>query len=149
MARFTTAKLQPPIQPGAYFARIVRARERISETGNSMLLLTAQLSTGAELPFVVTFAQSQRSAKLVAYFARSLDLIIPDGEGVEAEILPQDVLDRAFYPQIELDDEGQAKIVRFLSRQEAVAINADIEKIRLRPQVPRALRLVNDRGRLL
>jgi len=149
MARFTTARVEPPVAPGAYAARIVKAREKTSEAGNQMLLMTARLSTGAEIPFVVTFAPSQKSAKLVAYFARSLDLIIPEGEAVEIELLPQDVLNRAFYPQIELDDEGQAKIVRFLSRQEAVAINPKIAEIRLRPQSPRQLQSLNNQRGLL
>jgi hypothetical protein len=140
MARFTTAKLEPPVQPGAYVARVIKAREKTSEAGNQMLLLTARLSTGAEIPFVVTFAPSQKSAKLITYFARSLDLIVPEGEGVETELLPRDVLDRVFYPQIELDNEGQAKIMRFLAREEAIAINPEIAQIRLRPQSPRQLR---------
>jgi hypothetical protein len=143
MARFTTAKLEPPVAAGVYVARIVKAREKTSEAANQMLVMTARLSTGAEIPFVVTFAASRKSAKLVAYFARSLDLIIPEDEGIEIELLPQDVLDRVFYPQIELDNDGQPRIVQFLSRQEAIAINPQIAEVRLRPQSPRQLRPVN------
>jgi hypothetical protein len=136
VAKFITAALPPPgPKPGVHVARVVKARERVSDAGNSMLLMTARFPDQTELGFVITFVE--KAAKLIAYFARSAELILPEGEGVEVEILPTDVEGRLFYPVVELDGEGLEavpKITKFLSRAEALAINPALEKIALQPQ---------------
>lgn len=133
MARFVTAALPPPApKPGVHVARVVKAKERTSENGNPMLVMTAKFADSAELGFVITFVP--KAAKLVNYFCKSCDLILPEGDGVEVEILPHHVEGRIFYPVVELDGDGLeavAKITRFLSRSEALAINPSIATIRV------------------
>src|SRR6516162_9075878 len=102
MARFTTASLAPPAPAhGVHVAKIIRAKEKISESGNTMLLMQAQFPGGEQLGFAITFVP--KAAKLVGYFCRSIELELPKEEGVEVEIKPSDVLNRYFYPVVELD----------------------------------------------
>jgi hypothetical protein len=63
MARFTTAPLPPPPpKPGAHVARISAAKEKISENGNPMLILSARFPDGAELGFIITFVETRKAA---------------------------------------------------------------------------------------
>ncbi len=75
-----------------------------------------------------------KAAKLVAYFCQSCGLILPEGEGIEVEIRPEDVQGRIFYPVVELDGNGLEavpRITKFLSRAEALAINPSIATVRV------------------
>jgi hypothetical protein len=141
MARFTTTSLAPPPpSAGVHVAKIIRARERTSEAGNTMLVMQAQFSAGEQLGFIITFVP--RAAKLVGYFCRSTELELPTDQGVEVEIKPSDVLGRYFYPLVELEGEGVEavpKITRFLSRSEALAARPELAGVQLHPQPPRAL----------
>jgi hypothetical protein len=141
VARFVTASMPPPApSPGIHLARIIRAKESVSENGNSVLRMTARFPDQSELSFAITFVE--RAAKLIGFFCRSADLELPKGEGVEVEIRPADVLGRIFYPVVELDGEAIPKITKFLSRSEALAINPALEKIALSPQAPVTLPVV-------
>jgi hypothetical protein len=145
LARFVTAALPPPAPgPGAHVARIVRAKEKVSENGNSMLVMTAKFLDHSELGFIITFVP--KAAKLVGFFCRSCGLELPEGAGVEVEIRSEDVEGRVFYPVVELDGDGLEaipKITRFLSRSEALAINSSIATIRVN-QEPAALSVVGN-----
>jgi hypothetical protein len=139
MARFTTASITPPSpRPGAHLARIVKAKERVSGNGNPMLLMTARFPGDEELGFVITFVAA--AAKLVSNFCRSIELELPQGDGVEVEIRPGDVLGRYFYPLVEADEDGTPRITRFLSKSEALAINPGLATVKLEPQTPRSLK---------
>jgi hypothetical protein len=130
MARFVTAALPPPApKPGVHVARVVKAKERTSENGNPMLVMTAKFVDSTELGFVITFVP--KAAKLVNYFCKSCDLILPEGDGVEVEILPHHVEGRIFYPVVELDGEAIPRITKFLGRAEALAINPSIAAVRV------------------
>lgn len=145
MARFVTAALPPPApQPGVHVARIVKAKERVSEAGNTMLIMTAKFLDHSELGFVITFVP--KAAKLVGFFCRSCGLELPEGAGVEVEIRPEDVEGRVFYPVVELDGDGleaTPRVTRFLSRAEALSVNPKLAEIRVQEQSPRTLRAVN------
>lgn len=149
MAKFITASLPPPTPNlGVHVARIVKAREKVSDAGNAMLVMVARFADLSELGFVVTFVP--KAARLVGFFCRSCDLELPKGDGIEVEIRPGDVLGRIFYPVVELDGEGLeavAKITRFLSRAEALAANPKLAEIQLQPQASRVLKLINGGGR--
>jgi hypothetical protein len=148
MARFITSKLTPGAPAsGVHVAKIIKAREKVSEAGNSMLVMQAQFPGGEQLGFVITFVP--KAAPLVGYFCRSAGLGLPKETGVDVEIFPADVLGRYFYPAIEIDADGVPKIVRFLSRAEALAANPEIARIQIQPQLPRALKaLTPQEGRL-
>jgi hypothetical protein len=106
-----------------------------------MLIMKARFPAGEQLGFVITFVP--KAAKLVGYFCRSIELELPEDDGVEVEIRPADVLGRYFYPVVELDGDGAEavpKITRFLSRAEALAANPKLGAVQLQAQVPRTLR---------
>jgi hypothetical protein len=123
-------------------ARIVKAKERTSSNGNSMLVMTARFPGGEELGFVLTFVP--KAVALIGYFCRSARLTLPQGEGIEVEICPDDVLGRYFYPVAELDSDGTPRITRFLSREEALALNPGIASAKLEPQDSRILALIQN-----
>lgn len=144
VARFTTTSLAAPSpQPGIHVAKIIKAREKQSDAGNTILAMTAQFPGGEQLAFAITFVE--RAAKLVGYFCRSIELELPKGDGIEVEIRPADVLGRYFFPVVELDGEGLEavpKITRFLSRAEALAARPELDQIRIQSQSPKSLRPV-------
>jgi hypothetical protein len=150
MARFTIASLSPSApRPGIHVAKIITAREKLSEAGNAMLMMIARFPAGEQLSFAITFVP--KAAKLVGYFCRSIELELPKNEGAEVEIRPADVLGRYFYPVVELDGEGLEavpKITRFLSRSEALAARPELAHITLRPQAPLALKPIIGGGQL-
>jgi hypothetical protein len=83
MVRFTTAPLQPRgPSPGVHVARIIKAKEKTSQNGNAMLVMSGRFIGGEELSFVITFVE--KAAKLVTYFCRSAELELPKEDGVEA-----------------------------------------------------------------
>ena len=149
MARFTTAPLSPPAPPvGVHIARVTKARERISEAGNTVLLMTAQFPQGEQLGFAITFVE--QAVKLIGYFCRSAELELPKEAGVEVEIKPADVEGRYSYPVVEYDGEGLeavAKITRFLSRAEAITANSKLSEIKVQ-QTSRALKPISGGDRL-
>jgi hypothetical protein len=141
MARFVTSAMPPPApKPGVHVARIIRAKEKFSENGNPVLRMTARFPDLSELSFAITFVE--RAAKLIQFFCRSCELELPNGDGIEVEISPADVLGRLFYLSVELGGEGIPKITKFLSRAEALAINPALEKIALKPQAAITLPVV-------
>jgi hypothetical protein len=150
MGRFTTAPLPPPAPPaGIHVAKIIRAKETLSEAGNSVLRMQARFPGGEELPFAITFVP--QAARVVGFFCRSLDLELPGGDGVEVEIKPADVLGRYFFPVVEIDGQGVeavAKIVRFLSRTEAIAARPELAGIKLQSQTPHTLKPITGGDRL-
>jgi hypothetical protein len=147
MARFTITSLAPPAPPpGVHVAKIIKAREKTSEAGNTVLLMTAQFLQGEQLGFAITFVE--KAAKLLGYFCRSLELELPGEKGVEVEIKPSDVEGRYFYPLVEADEDGTPRITRFLTRSEALVQNPAIAEVKLQPQVPRILKPVAGGGRL-
>jgi hypothetical protein len=150
MARFTTVSLAPPAPPpGVNVAKVVKAREKTSEAGNTVLLMTAKFPQGEELSFALTFTEATR--KVVTYFCRSLELELPKDEGIEIEVKPSDVEGRYFYPVVELDGQGfeaVPRITRFLSRSEALATRPELAGVVLQPQAPRVLGPVAGRSRL-
>jgi hypothetical protein len=148
MARFITSELTPGAPAaGVHVAKIIKAREKISEAGNTVLLMQAQFPQGEQLSFAITFVE--RAWKLIGHFCRSAELKLPQDTGIEVEIRPADVLGRYFYPLVELEGDGLEavpKITRFLSRTEAIAANPEIARIQIQPQPPRALKAVSPQG---
>jgi hypothetical protein len=136
VARFTTASVAPTVPiPGVHVARISKAKEKTSQNGNAMLVMSARFVGGEELSFVTTFVE--KAAKLVTYFCRSAELELPKEDGVEVELRAEDVLGRYFYPVVELDGDGLEavpKITRVLSRAEALARSPLLAKVRLESQ---------------
>ena len=143
MARFTVAKLDALPSPGVFAGRIIVAREKTAESGNPTLRLRARFHDGSELPFVITLAASEKAAKLVGYFARSCDIVLPPA-GAEAELRAADVENRLFFAEVALDENGEPRIVKFLSKQEACVRNPEIGKLSFHPQEPLRLQPVDN-----
>ena len=127
MARFTTTSLgTPPPSAGVHIGRILTAKERTSENGNQVLSMRLRFPGGEELSAALTFTESTR--KIIGYFARSAGLVLPTEAGAECEILPGDVLDRYLYVEVAYDD-GEPRVARYLSREEALSLNPALAQI--------------------
>ena len=149
MARFTVAKLDAPTpRAGVHAGRIISAKEKVAESGNPTLRLRARFHDGSELPFIITLAPSEKSAKLVGHFARSCELLLPPA-GTEAEIRASDIEGRLFFAEVAADETAEPRIIKFLSKQEAFARNPQLSTHSFRPQTPLKLQPVNDREDLL
>src|SRR5262249_53199629 len=97
MPRVVIPKLLPASpSAGVHIARIVEVKESVSEAGNAMWSILARFANREELRFRVTFTNSPKGQRLVVYFARSLDLILPDEPGAQVDLSAADVKNRVF-----------------------------------------------------
>jgi hypothetical protein len=140
MARLVIPELIPSgPKVGIHIGRIVEAKEKVAESGNVVWILLAKFPDRSELRFHVTFATSDKSRRLVMFFLKSLDLVLPEAVGAQIDLLPRDVQGRLFYCLIEPDSEGAPRITKFLSRAEALGLNPALAQIATAPQAPRTI----------
>jgi hypothetical protein len=140
MVRLVVPELLPSgPKPGVHVARITEVKEKIAESGNMVWSILARFPDKSQLRFYVTFADSDKSRRLVVFFLRSLDLVLPEEPGAQIELAPRDVLNRIFYCQITLDEDGAPRISKFFPRDEAIALNPELSKVALTPQAPRVI----------
>jgi hypothetical protein len=141
MPRFTLPSLPAAApKPGTHIARIAEIKERVSEAGNVVWSILARFVDKSELRFYVTFADSEKSRKLVVYFARSLGLAVPDSPGAQIDFVPEDALGRLFYCEVTLDQDGAPRITKFLHRDSALALRPELAQIPVAAQPARTLK---------
>jgi hypothetical protein len=144
MATFRTLPpAPPPIPTGIHLGKIVKATERISANGNTMLVMSIELpSPGSpRLPCVLTFVEPAR--RVVDAFCSSAGLIRPIQPDIEVELRPEHVLHRYIYFRVENDEDSTPRITRFLDRAPAITANPALAKVAIVPQEPFALPVVN------
>jgi hypothetical protein len=132
--------VEPPPAPDTYVAKIIKAIEKISEAGNSMLILRLQLPDGKTLPSVLTFVQ--RAEPVINAFCQSTELLRPTEPNTEVELRPEHCLGRYVYFRLEHDQDGAPKIVRFIDRAAALAADPRLASVALQPQAPITLPVI-------
>jgi hypothetical protein len=136
----TLAPVEPPPLPGVYIAKIVKATERVSEAGNSMIVMVFELPDRRRLPCVLTFVE--QACRPIDAFCSSAELIRPSASDIEVELRADHCLNRYVYFKLEHDADGAPKIVRFIDRAAALAANPRLAEIALQPQAPITLPVV-------
>ena len=143
MATFRTLPpAPPPIPAGIHLGKIVKASERISSNGNTMLVMVIELPSpgNQRLPCVLTFVEPAR--RVIDAFCSSAGLIRPIEPDIEVELKPGHVLHRYIYFRVENDEDSESKITRFLDRAAAVTANPALAKVAIVPQEPLALPVI-------
>jgi hypothetical protein len=129
---------QPPIGPGTYIVKVIKAREKLSEKGNDVILMTLALPDSRTLSAAITFTDSTRA--VLNAFVASCGLTVPAEPGIRVELPANILVGRYCYITVatESDDQGgvYSKFVRYLTRAEALAVNPELAKITLREQAP-------------
>src|SRR5689334_10935946 len=124
--------------PGVYAARIDEARLDVSKaSGADMLVMNLSLLPNngrvrAYLPF------SARTRVVCERFCKSCGLIIP-ANGAEIFIEPNQVLGRFVYVEIshyEWRGKLNCKVLKYLSRKQALAANGALDETGVRGQPP-------------
>jgi hypothetical protein len=147
MVRLIIPELLPSgPKAGVHIARIAEVKEKVAESGNVVWRISARFVDKSRLTFYVTFAPSEKAQRLVAFFARSLDLILPGAPGAQVDLRPEDIQGRLFFCTVELDSEGAPRITKFLRKDEAFAINPALSNVAVAPQEPRTIRAVETEG---
>jgi hypothetical protein len=147
MVRLIVPELLPSgPKAGVHIARIAEVKEKIAETNNVVWRISARFVDKSQLVFSVTFAPSEKAQRLVAFFLRSLELVLPTEPGAQVDLRPEDIQGRLFYCTVELDEEGAPRITKFLRKDEAFAINPELRKVAAAPQEPRTIRAVDREG---
>lgn len=130
MATFRTlAPEPPPVQPGTYLVRVIAAKDRVSSNNNDMIVMRLALPDGSELPCTITFTESAR--KLINAFCASAELVIPDSPDIEIELTATQILHRWLYVTVGIDphdDDALPRVVRFLTRSQAILRNPALEQ---------------------
>jgi hypothetical protein len=146
MPRFTNPPPLPPqISDGVHVCKVLKARAGVSSNGNETLIMRLGTPSGERITSVLTFVE--RASRVISCFCDSAELTRPDGKEQQFELTPKDVTDRYLYVVVSSEpdpDTGDPvpRVVRFLTRTEALRRNPELEKIRLQPQSPRSLRTV-------
>jgi hypothetical protein len=137
MPKFVTSTTNyQAIPDGTYLAKIVSAIERVSERGNEMIVMKLALPDGRTLPCVLTFVP--QSKPVVNAFCDSAGLLKPAGEGVEVELKAEHCRGRYLYITVTNDVSDVAsdpvpRVVRFLTREQALIKRPDLAQISIRP----------------
>jgi hypothetical protein len=134
-----------PIRDGTYVAKVIQAKERLSENGNEMIVMQLQLSSGELLDCILTFVEAARP--VINAFCRSAQLELPANQDVEMELIAADCLGRYLYVQItndtsQSDSDPIPRLTRFLTRETALLKNPALAKVTLRTQEPRRLKML-------
>jgi hypothetical protein len=125
---------RPPIAPGVHIANIVVAKEKISEAGNDMLILKLMLPDSRTIGSVLTFVPAAQP--VINAFCDSANLRKPAEADVAVDLNSSHVLGRYVYitVSVETDTGAQPKVIRHLTRAEALAINPRLAEVALREQ---------------
>jgi hypothetical protein len=134
----TLPPAQPSISPGVYVAKIITAKEKISENGNDMLVMKLMIPDGRSIGSVLTFVPAAQP--VINAFCDSAELRKPAEADIAVDLRAADCLNRYVYVTISVETDGQTgaqpKVIRFLTREEALAINPELAKVQLREQAP-------------
>jgi hypothetical protein len=134
----TMSPRQPPIGPGIYVAKIIRAKEKLSQKGDEMIALTLALPDSRTIAASLTFVDSVKP--VINAFVSSCGLTLPSEPGIRVELPANILVGRYCYITVntETDDQGgvYSKVVRYLTREEALAVNPGLGKVMLREQPP-------------
>jgi hypothetical protein len=134
----TLSPRQPQFPVGVHIAKVIAAKEKISEAGNDMLILKLMISDGRTIGSVLTFVPAAQP--VINAFCDSANLRKPAEADVAVDLNACHCLNRYVYVtvSVETDDQtgAQPKVTRFLTREEALAINPELAKITLKEQAP-------------
>jgi len=132
----TTSPRPPPIPNGIYVAKIVSAKEKVSEANNSMIVMKLMLPDGQTIASTLTFVPNAKV--VINAFCESCELIKPAERDVSVELPASVLIDRYCYITItnDADEEGNlsSHVTRFLTRAEALIKNPALAKITVREQ---------------
>jgi hypothetical protein len=114
---------QPSIPPGVYVAKVIAAKEKISEASNDMLVMKLMIPDGRTIGSVLTFVPAAQP--VINAFCDSADLPKPTDPDVAVDLNANHCFGRYLYIIAETDNQAgtQPKVTRFLTRAEALAVN--------------------------
>jgi hypothetical protein len=128
----------PPILPGTYIAKVISASERVSEAHNDMIVMRLLLPDSRSLPCCLTFFFQARP--VLNAFCDSAGLAKPSDPDVEVQLTAEICKGRYLYitvsTELESNSDPTPRIVRFLTREQALIINPSLSKIVLQLQEP-------------
>jgi hypothetical protein len=125
--------------------KVLKARDGVSPAGNEALIMRLGFPGGERITSVLSFVKN--ASRVIACFCDSAELIRPEGGTGEFELTSADVAGRYLYVVVTSEpdqdtSEPVPRVVRFLTRSEAIRRNPALEKVRIQPQSPRPLRTV-------
>jgi hypothetical protein len=117
---------------------VAAAKEKTSKAGIEMLILRLLLPDGRTIQSVLTFCEAARP--VISAFCDSADLRKPAEADVAVDLNASHCLGRYVYivASAETDNQtgAQPKVTRFLTREEALAINPEVARVVLKEQAP-------------
>jgi hypothetical protein len=139
MASFNTLPpAMPPIPAGVHVAKIISAKDKLSDAGNEMIVMKLMIPDGRTIGSVLTFVPAAQP--VINAFCDSADLRKPAEADVGVDLFARDCLGRYVYVVVTVETDNRTgvapKVTRFLKREEALAINPDLAKVPLREQAP-------------
>jgi hypothetical protein len=123
-------------------AKVVSAKEKISDAGNDMIVMRLSIPDGRTIGSVLTFVP--QAQPVINAFCDSAELRKPAQADVAVELTTRDCLGRYVYIAVTVETDNRtgaaAKVTRFLRREEALLLNPELARVAIRDQVPVELR---------
>jgi hypothetical protein len=126
----------PPIPAGVHLGKVVKATEKTSANGNQMISMTIELPPPdrQRIGCVLTFVGAAKP--VINAFCASAGLPGPTAPDIQVELSAYHCLGRYLYFKVEQDEDGGPKITRFITREQALAINPKLAGVAIQPQAP-------------
>jgi hypothetical protein len=111
----------------------------VSENGNPMIVMRLTTPDNKSIQCTITFVE--RARRLINCFCESAQLIRPPGEGAQVELTAASCHNRYVYATIINDvgnsgDDPVPRITRFLTREQALIKSPALAAVKLQPQEP-------------
>jgi hypothetical protein len=137
MPRFSPAKLNHNFPPdGIHLFRVAKVVEKQSErTGYPLLVMTLETPDSKRITSVLTFCEQAKV--VISAVCRSAGLIMPEDPDVDVTLEAHHLLSRYIYGVVvsstgDLLSDPEPRVVRFLTREQAIQKNPAIAQIPLR-----------------
>jgi hypothetical protein len=145
MPTFTNSIVSSAIVPeGAHLCKVSKAVKKVSKSNNEMIVLQLEIPDARKLKAWLVF--TPKMGWFINSFCESAELTRPRDEDAEILLEPKHCLGRYCYVSVkhEEDENGEprAKVTRFLTREEAITRNPELQKIQRHPQSPVELPVV-------
>jgi hypothetical protein len=152
MPRFSLAKLNHnPPPDGVHLFKVTKVVERVSErTGFPLLVMTLETPDARRITSVLTFCEQAKG--VITAVCRSAGLILPDDPDADVQLEAHHLEGRYIYATVisspgDLLSDPEPRVVRFLSREQAIQKNPAIAEVPLRILPTIALPTVRRQGK--
>ena len=123
---------------GAHLCKVSKAIKKVSKSNNEMIVLQLEIPDGRRVKCWLVFTNKMHW--YINNFCDSAELVRPPEKDAEILLEPRHCEKRYCYAVVKHEEgeegEPRAKVARFLTRDEALKRNPELQRIQIHPQAP-------------